>query len=125
MRRIALFIALTALCNSTLFAHIDHNSYESQEVIVKTQKLTDNIYLLQGRGGNIAALTGMEGMAVTKDGRSLLYKRTFAFGNNGFIEFPVSAYPILKQLFEAFNKADVHQLTLRQGTIASATTTNQ
>jgi len=64
-------------------------------------------------------------MAVTKDGRSLLYKRTFAFGNNGFIEFPVSAYPILKQLFEAFNKADVHQLTLRQGTIASATTTNQ
>jgi len=67
MRRIALFIALTALCNSTLFAHIDHNSYESQEVIVKTQKLTDNIYLLQGRGGNIAALTGMEGMLIVDD----------------------------------------------------------
>src|SRR6185369_17672429 len=67
MRRIALFITLTAFCNSTLLAHIDHNFYESQEVIVKTQKLTDNVYLLQGRGGNIAALTGMEGILIVDD----------------------------------------------------------
>ena len=67
MRRLALFIALVALCNSTLLAHIDHNFYNSQEVIVKTQKLTDNVYLLQGRGGNIAALTGMEGILIVDD----------------------------------------------------------
>ncbi len=53
-------------------------------------------------------------MTVTPDGRTLQYKRTFSFGNGGYIRFPVQSYPALKTLFEAFNKADVHQLTLRQ-----------
>jgi hypothetical protein len=63
-------------------------------------------------------------MSVTKDGKTLSYKRQFSFGNNGYISFPVTSYPILKQLFEAFNRADVHQLTLKQGAVA-ATSTNQ
>jgi hypothetical protein len=59
-------------------------------------------------------------MGVTKDGKTLSYKRMFTFGNNGFIQFPVTSYPVLKQFFEAFNQADVHQLTLRQAAVASA-----
>jgi len=67
MRKIALIVGLIALCNSVLLAHIDHNFYDSQDIIVKTQKLTDDVYLLQGRGGSIAALTGMEGILIVDD----------------------------------------------------------
>jgi hypothetical protein len=59
-------------------------------------------------------------MGVTKDGKTLVYKRKFSFGNDGYIQFPVSSYPILKQFFEAFNSVDVHQLTLKQATVAAA-----
>jgi hypothetical protein len=49
-------------------------------------------------------------------GNTLVYKREFSFGNGGYIRFPVSTYSVIKQFFELFNKADVHQLTLRQAT---------
>lgn len=52
--------------------------------------------------------------SVAADKRSLNYKRKFFFGNGGFLRFPVTAYPAVKNFFEAFNKADTHQLTLRQ-----------
>ena len=60
-------------------------------------------------------------MKVTKDGRMLIYKRTFSFGNGGYIRFPANAYESLKSMFEQFNKADTHQLTLRQETPATVT----
>jgi Domain of Unknown Function with PDB structure (DUF3857)/Transglutaminase-like superfamily len=60
-------------------------------------------------------------LKITKDGRQLFYKRTFSFGNGGFIRFPASAYEPLKTMFEKFNKADTHQLTLRQETPAAVT----
>ncbi|HQU82581.1 MAG TPA: DUF3857 domain-containing protein [Pyrinomonadaceae bacterium] len=53
-------------------------------------------------------------MQVTKDGKTLFYKRKFSFGNGGLIRFPAGSYQALKGLFEAFNQADMHQLTLRQ-----------
>ncbi|MGH9948111.1 MAG: hypothetical protein ACRD6X_13050, partial [Pyrinomonadaceae bacterium] len=49
--------------------------------------------------------------------KTLVYKRNFSFGNGGFIRFPVESYATLKQLFELFNKADAHQLTLRQNPV--------
>ena len=49
----------------------------------------------------------------------LVYNREFSFGNNGFVRFDKASYPALKGLFEAFNKADVHQLTLRESAVAS------
>lgn len=55
-------------------------------------------------------------------GKTLVYKRTFSCGNGGFLRFPANSYPALKSLFEAFNKADIHQLTLREGATAAATT---
>ncbi len=57
-------------------------------------------------------------MSITKDNKNLIYKRSFSFGNGGSIRFPATAYPALKQMFEAFNKTDTHQLTLRQSAIA-------
>jgi hypothetical protein len=53
-------------------------------------------------------------MGITKDGKTLIYKRKFYFGNNGMLNFPVQSYPALKNLFEAFHKINVHSLTLKQ-----------
>lgn len=61
-------------------------------------------------------------IVIAKTGNALVYKRNFSFGNGGFIRFPANSYPAVKSLFEAFNKADVHQLTLREGAAAAATT---
>jgi hypothetical protein len=63
-------------------------------------------------------------LSVSADKRSLIYKRKFFFGNGGFIRFPVTAYPAVKQFFEAFNKADTHQLTLRQDAATATVSTN-
>jgi hypothetical protein len=60
------------------------------------------------------------GAGITNDGKTLKYTRKFSFGNGGFIRFPAGSYPAVKSLFEAFNKADVHQLTLRAEETASA-----
>lgn len=42
------------------------------------------------------------------------YQRKFHFGGGGRILFPVESYPVLKNLFDAFNKADTHIITLRE-----------
>jgi len=52
-------------------------------------------------------------IGVAKDGSYVVYKRDFSFGNGGYVRFPASSYTAVKALFEAFNKADTHQLTLR------------
>lgn len=59
-------------------------------------------------------------IGVTKDNKALVYAREFSFGNGGLVRFPSASYPALKGLFDAFNKADVHQLTLRESATASA-----
>lgn len=58
-------------------------------------------------------------MGISADGRTLVYTREFSFGSGGLIRFSSAAYPALKSLFEAFNRADVHQLTLREAARAS------
>ena len=55
-------------------------------------------------------------IGVTKDGRTLVYKRNFFFGANGNILFPATVYPQLKQFFDVLNKSDNHTITLRQAT---------
>jgi hypothetical protein len=44
----------------------------------------------------------------------MLYERKFHFGGNGKILFQPNSYAPLKNLFEAFHKADTHTITLRQ-----------
>jgi glyoxylase-like metal-dependent hydrolase (beta-lactamase superfamily II) len=68
MKKFFLFLAVVSLCCTTLSAHSGYRTDETQqEINVKRTKLTDAIYLLQGRGGNIAALVGMEGILIVDD----------------------------------------------------------
>jgi hypothetical protein len=57
---------------------------------------------------------------ITKDERTLIYQRKFFFGGGGNILFPTSAYPALKQYFDALNKADNHTLSIKQGGATAA-----
>ncbi len=57
--------------------------------------------------------------AVTKDQRTLLYKRKFFFGGDGSIYFNAPAYPGLKNLFEMVQQRDNHQIMLKQAVVAS------
>jgi Domain of Unknown Function with PDB structure (DUF3857)/Transglutaminase-like superfamily len=51
---------------------------------------------------------------IDKDKRNLTYKRKMFFGGKGNILFPAGAYPAIKNMFDAFNKADNHIITLKQ-----------
>jgi hypothetical protein len=53
-------------------------------------------------------------IGITKDGKTLSYKRHFFFGGGASILYPVATYPNMKALFETINKADNHTITLKQ-----------
>ena len=53
-------------------------------------------------------------MALEKAGPSLKYNRSFHFGGGGNILFPAASYPAVKQLFDEFQRAETHTITLRQ-----------
>jgi len=53
-------------------------------------------------------------IAINQASKKLLYKRKFYFGGEDNILFPAGAYQPLKNLFDAFSKADAHTITLKQ-----------
>lgn len=53
-------------------------------------------------------------MTVDTAQNTLKYKRDFYFGGNGKILFQVGMYSAVKGLFDAFNKADTHAISLKQ-----------
>ncbi len=53
-------------------------------------------------------------MGTDKDQTFLSYDRDFHFGAVNALNFPVSAYQPLKNMFDAFHKADTHTITLKQ-----------
>jgi len=53
-------------------------------------------------------------IAVSTDGKMVVYRRRFLFGGGGNILFPVTSYSAVKNLFDAVNKADHHTVTLKQ-----------
>jgi hypothetical protein len=62
-------------------------------------------------------------IAVTKDGRKLIYHRDFFFGGgSGGVLYPVASYAPLKTLFDELNKSDNHTITLKQGAATAAAT---
>lgn len=66
-RAISFVIALSFLVSS-LYAHGDDRHFpQVQDVTIKTSKVNGNVHLLQGRGGNVAALVGMEGILIVDD----------------------------------------------------------
>jgi len=67
MKKFFLILAISGLLSTTTFAHAVHYPDQTQDVQVKTQMIGDNLYLLQGRGGNIAAFVGMQGTLLVDD----------------------------------------------------------
>lgn len=68
MRKFLVLLALLSLGLSTVLAHGDNSHFANQQDIqVKTTKIVNNIYLLQGRGGNIGASVGMDGILIIDD----------------------------------------------------------
>jgi hypothetical protein len=63
-------------------------------------------------------------ISVSSDGRTLNYIRNFSFGNGGFLRFPAASYQAVKGLFDAFHKADSHQLTLLTETASAGNAAN-
>lgn len=61
-------------------------------------------------------------IGISKDGRTMVYKRTFFFGGGDTIIFPVDSYAKLKTYFDAVHQGDNHTVTLKQ-TAATATAT--
>jgi cyclase len=65
MRKI-LFVIL--MCAISSFAHSDNSHFENkQDITVKKTKINDTVYLLQGRGGNIGASVGTDGILLVDD----------------------------------------------------------
>jgi len=53
-------------------------------------------------------------MGLTKDHRTLVVKRKFFFGANGYILLPVVSYSQVKAVFDRLQKNDEHTITLKQ-----------
>ena len=59
---------LLSLFSNHAFAHKRHeNKNGAQDVTVKTQKITDRVYMLQGRGGNVGVSAGADGILIVDD----------------------------------------------------------
>ncbi len=59
-------------------------------------------------------------IGISGDKRILKYKREFSFGNRDQLIFTSTTYPVLKRLFETYNSANTHPLTLRQSEAVSS-----
>jgi cyclase len=68
MRRTLSILGIAAMCAAQMFGHGDDSHFENrQDVQVKTTKVSGNVYMLQGRGGNVGALAGMDGILIVDD----------------------------------------------------------
>jgi glyoxylase-like metal-dependent hydrolase (beta-lactamase superfamily II) len=68
MKRILSLAIISASLSLNAFPHGDNSHFTNkQDVTVKTQKVSGNVYMLQGRGGNIGAVTGPEGILIVDD----------------------------------------------------------
>jgi hypothetical protein len=53
-------------------------------------------------------------LAITSDGKTLVYKRTFFFGGGASVLFPVETYQAMKGYFDQLHKQDSHSIALKQ-----------
>ena len=68
MQKLLATVLTTCLFTSILSAHGDDSHFENwQDVTVKATKVSGNVYMLQGRGGNIGAVVGPEGILIVDD----------------------------------------------------------
>lgn len=68
MQRLLCLVIALSFFVSSLHAHGNDSHFpRAQDVTVKTSKVNGNVYMLQGRGGNVGALVGMEGILIVDD----------------------------------------------------------
>jgi cyclase len=68
IRKVLSFLTLISILAATIFAHGDNSHFpHKQDVTVKTTKVNGNVYMLQGRGGNVGALVGADGILIVDD----------------------------------------------------------
>jgi hypothetical protein len=53
-------------------------------------------------------------MGIDKAGNTLVYRRKFFFGGGGYTVFQASSYTAIKNLFDAFHRADTHAISIKQ-----------
>ena len=73
--------------------------------------LLENIFFEKSRGK--CRLLDIN-IGVSQDKTTLVYTRKFHFGEKGNILFPAASYQPIKMLFDAFEKADSHIISLKQ-----------
>lgn len=68
MQRLFASVMASCLLTFSTFAHGDDSHFENrQDVTVKVTKVSGNVYMLQGRGGNIGAIVGSDGILIIDD----------------------------------------------------------
>lgn len=68
MQKIFSLIIALSIFTPLAIAHGDNSHFENQqETKVKTTKVNGNVYMLQGRGGNVGALVGSDGILIVDD----------------------------------------------------------
>jgi cyclase len=68
MKRLSSVLSLMAFMCVAAWAHGDESHVSNnQDVVVKVIKVSSNVYMLQGRGGNVGAITGPDGILIVDD----------------------------------------------------------
>ena len=68
MQRFFSALLVTSLLALSVFAHGDDSHFENrQDVTFKVIKVNGNVYMLQGRGGNVGAIVGADGILIIDD----------------------------------------------------------
>ena len=68
LKKFIAFSFVLSLFSNAVFAHSKHeNENSAQDVQVKTVKITDTVYMLQGRGGNVGVSAGADGILIVDD----------------------------------------------------------
>jgi len=60
--RFSIYKKAVIIATFTFLAFISQNAQDFSQVEIKTIKLTDNMYMLMGAGGNIGVLAGEDGV---------------------------------------------------------------
>ena len=68
MQRMIALVVLFALAALSVLPHGNNSHFpDQQDVQFKTTNVTGNVYLLQGRGGNIGVINGTDGILIVDD----------------------------------------------------------
>src|SRR5262245_16694745 len=79
MQKLVTILCVLAFSATQILAHGDNSHFANkQDVQVKTTKVNGNVFLLQGRGGNIEALVGPEGSLIVDDDYKVMSEKLAA-----------------------------------------------